>query len=403
MSSPRNIVAFVGQNENGILRQYSHDLMALLAPDGYVGHTIDLHTPNGLQKLNDLFPQGIAMAWGCAGVGSGLRHNDQILWDIAKIPFISVLADPPCWMPVHHFMPSRYVANAYVFKEWLQVQRRLVGSPQYSAVLDAVGVPPNPHRDDIAWRDRSQRMAFIKTAGDPQARRQKWANFPSRWRAILEDAAASAVVCETGDITDIFLAAYKSHGLCPDHRKDILFGLMCELDLYVREHRMTAFATALLDLPVDIYGRGWDHLAHKATRARFHPAFDAMTLNRVYANTQFILNTSPNIASNVHERVASGLDSRCCVISDHNAFTRQHMADIPTFFGVDPNSPDLADQMAALYHSPTDYTEATRIGASYAARTFDGRAYMLAMLKIAEEIKTAEHFHASIPKELVFV
>ncbi|WP_231854220.1 hypothetical protein [Gluconacetobacter diazotrophicus] len=399
----RNIVAFVGENENGILRQFSRDLMALVEPDGYRGHVIDLHASGWPQRLAEIARDGIVMAWGIAGIGAILESEGRNLWDTIKVPFVSVLADPPCALPRNHFIRAHYVANAYVFEEWLRIQREFIRSPQYSTLINCVGLPSQPERDTIPWRDRPQRMAFIKTGGDPEARRKDWATLPPRWRAILEDAAAVAVQRSTGDITDIFLAACKEHGLSTEHRLEILFTLMQALDLYVRECRMTSVVTAVLDLPVDIYGRGWEYLSHKATRARFHPAIDAAHLASIYAATQFSLNTSPNISSGLHERVACGLDSRCCVVSDENAFMKKMLAHVPTFFGIDPNSPELTDRLAQIYYDKTDYTDATQVGVDLVSRQFDGRTLMFSLLRIAEEMRSADPLFSLLPEALAFV
>uniref|UniRef100_UPI0018C873CB hypothetical protein n=1 Tax=Streptobacillus moniliformis TaxID=34105 RepID=UPI0018C873CB len=72
-----------------------------------------------------------------------------------------------------------------------------------------------------------------------------------------------------------------------------------------------AMVRALLDLPVDIVGRGWDHLAAPGCRARFHDAIDADRLPGLYANTQYLLNTMPNFSSGTHERVLNGFAARC--------------------------------------------------------------------------------------------
>ncbi|MFT9256906.1 MAG: hypothetical protein ABF535_02405 [Acetobacter sp.] len=402
MSASRNIVSFVGQNENGILRQMSHDLMSLLEPDGFKGHVIDLHKPDWQVQFNDLLREGIFMAWGHAGIGAGLQIDGQLLWDAQKIPFVSVLADSPCWRVPNHYIRSRYVANAYVFSEWLSIQNRFIRSPQYSTQIKSVGVIPNPQRDSLAWRDRPQRMAFVKTGGDPEARRKGWQNLPSRWRAVLEDAGRVAIQQPTGDITDIYVAACESHNLPTEHRLEIFFTLMFDLDLYVREYRMNTLVKSLLDLPVDIYGRGWDHLSSQATQARFHPAFDAAHLSSVYAGTQFLLNTSPNVGSGLHERVAFGLDSRCVVVSDYNAFSRKNLSDLPSFYGFDTTDPTLKDQMHGLYYSKTDYTETTQAAVDYIAENFGGKSHMVSVLKIAEELKIAEGFLGNIPPSLAF-
>ena len=389
MSSHTAIVAFVGQNENGILRHLSRGLMALLEPHGYEGHLIDLADASWPAELDRLVKQGIAMAWGHAGVGAKLEVNGKNFWDLVKVPFVSVLADSPCWRPCNHNVPSDYVVNAYLYAEWLRIQRQFIRAPQLSTLVQG-GLIPNRARDALPWRDRPRRMVFVKTGGDAEARRAGWQTLPRRWRNILEAAAGVAVSRPTGDITDVAIAAFEAHDVAPEQRPELLFALMFELDLYVRDTRSTQLVEALLDLPVDIYGRGWDHIKHRATRARFHSAFNADALPRMYAETQFFLNTTPNFASNVHERVAYGLDSKCCVVSDENAFMTDKLADIPTFFGVDPRDPDLATRLHDIYQDPTDYGAAMQPGLDLVAREFDGERYMLSLLELAHEARSAE-------------
>lgn len=402
MTTPRNIVAFVGQNENNILRQFSLDFMSFLDPARFSTHVINLYDPDWITQFGRLSDEGIAMAWSHAGIAALLENNNEIIWDTLKIPFVSVLADPPSWCVRNHFIRSRYVANAYVFSEWLQVQNRFIKSPQLSTLIPHLGITPNTKRDAIPWRDRPQRMVMIKTGGNPEQRRQSWKNLPARWRNVMEDASSVAVNLPTGDITDIFVNACASHNLSTEHRVEIFHGLLHELDLYVREYRMNVVVRALLDLPVNIYGRGWDHLAPLATQAKFHSAFDATHLSSVYASTQFLLNTSPNIASNFHERVGQGLDSRCVVVSDQNSFTRENLKHIPTFYGFDTTDPTLADQFHTLYHSQKDYTAETQVGVDYIAHNFNCAKFMESLLEIAKEIHTANAFENAVPPSMLY-
>ena len=402
MNTPRNIVAFVGENENNILRQFSLDFMRFLNPTQFKTHVINLYDQNWPAQLHKLSEDGIAMAWSHAGIAALIENNNENLWDTLKIPFISVLADPPSWCVRNHFIRSRFVANAYVFPEWLNVQNRFVQSPQLSTLIPHLGIVPNPLKDAIPWRDRPQRMVMVKTGGNPEIRRQNWKSLPPRWRNVLEDASSVAIQLPTGDITDIFVQAYTSHNFSSEHRLEIFHALLHELDLYVREYRMNVVVRALLNLPVNIYGRGWDHLIPLATKAQFHAAFDASHLSSVYASTQFLLNTSPNVASSFHERVGQGLNSRCVVVSDQNRFTRENLKHIPSFYGFDATDHTLKDQFHALYHTQRDYTDDTQIGVDYIAQNFDCTKFMQSLLDIAQEIHAANAFQTVIPPSMLY-
>ncbi len=385
------IVSFVGQNENGILRHLSHGLMSLMEPFGYTPQLIDLADPDWPNQLETVLKSGVAMAWGHAGIGAGLQIEGQNLWERIQVPFVSVLADSPCWRPCNHAVASRFVVNAYLYPEWLSVQRQFIRSSQVSAVVQG-GLIPNPLRDSIAWRDRPRRMVLVKTGGDPVARREGWAALPARMRAVLEDAGHAATALPTGDITGLLIEAAAAHQITFDGRTDILFGLMAELDLYVRDSRSTALVAALLDVPADIYGRGWDHISHRAGRARFHPAIGAGCLPQIYAETQYMLNTTPNFASGVHERVAYGLDARCCVLSDQNAYMRDALHHIPTFSGFDPTDSALPQWLAAQYNDPTDYTDLAEPALAFTAEAFDGVRYMRSLLDLADGVRAGERF-----------
>ena len=391
MPSSKIIVGFVGQNENGILRHLTEGLMSLLKPHGYSGHVLELGNPNWGNQFDELLKQGIAMAWGHAGIGAKLELQGQCIWDLIKVPFISVLADPPCWRPCNHSISSSYVANAYLYPEWLDVQRRFIQASQLSTLVHG-GLVPNPARNRIPWSARPRRMVFIKTGGDPEARRAGWQALPGRWRAIIEDAASAAISRRTGDITDLVVDAAEAHHMVPEQRTDLLFGLMTEVDLFVRETRSTAVARALVDLPVDIYGRGWEHVSHLATQARFHNAFDARSLPDVYAETQFMLNTTPNFSSGVHERVAYGLEARCCVVSDENKFMEAELSGIPTFFPINPRDARLSERLKHIFYDTTDYTPLTQPGLELVTRLFDGERYMLSLLDLAQELRMGEQF-----------
>ena len=390
MTAHKIIVSFVGENENGILRQLSHDLMKQLEPAGFSGHVIDLGKPDWLQQFSPLLQKGIYVALGHAGIGAGLEINGQSLWDAVKVPFVSIMADPPSAVPQNHSVKSHYVANAYIFEEWLRFQQRFIRSTQFSTLVGCPGVVPNPLCDQTAWRDRSQRMVFVKTGENPQVRRDTWNTIPSRWKRVLEEASASAITRQTGDITDILVAACDAYNVQTDSRREIFYFLFQECDLYVRSYRANELVKALLALPVDIYGRNWDHLKDGATKARFHSAIDAGRLYELYADTQFLLNTSPNMASGIHERVACGLASRCCVVSDRNDFSEKNLKHLPVFHGFDSFDVNLPAYMSDLYYSKTDYTDRTQAGLDYARQHLNAQEMMYAFLEIADELRFAD-------------
>ena len=385
---PRTILAFVGQNENGILRRHSQDFIDLAEPYGLTGHIIDVSGPDWPDQLRGLLEGGVLFAWGAAGIGARLRPGGAPLWDAVKVPFISMLSDSPSWMPANHRVASEFVANGYVFRDWLDVQRRLIRSPQISALLPH-GIIGNPLRDAVAWRDRPHRMMFVKTGHAPELHRLHWRELPPRFRAVIEDTSAAALQAGVGDITGTLLDCLDHHGLYLEQQTHVLFALMREVDVYVRDCRSTAMAMALRDLPVDIVGRGWDHVERLGGRARFHKAVDAATLPTLYSQTQFLVNTMPNFSTCTHERVLHGFASRCCVVTNENSFMRERFTALPSYFGVDTEADDLAEHLAGIYYGDKRYDDELQPALDVVTAEFGAASMMRGMIDLALEVRQA--------------
>jgi hypothetical protein len=389
----RNIAAIVGQNDNGILAHQSQAFMDLLRPLGLVGHVIDLYRPGWQGTLNRIVKEGLAFAWGYAGVGATITIQGRNTWDALDVAFVSVLADSPCCMPQNHFVKAQRVANGYVFRDWLDVQRRLLRSPQVAGLLP-MGVIPNKHRDRVPWSRRQHRMVFVKTGADPEARRAAWQGWGGRLRAVLEDIAAELCRQGTGDITATALAGFEAHGLFIEERKELLFGVLSELDLYVRSVRATRMARALRDIPAIIVGDGWEHVREPGGRARFLPAVPASELDAFYADCQWLVNTTPNFSTGTHERVLRGFAAKSCVVSDDNQFSRERLHGLPSYRGVEWHDAALGERLAAIYHDPASCDEVLQPALDYIEREHDPIAFMKAVMELAEVacVVGLEHF-----------
>ena len=378
----KTVVALVGENANGILEAQSRRFLDRLAPLGYEGHVLRLFEADFADRLRGLLAGGIDFAWGYAGVGARLAMDGQNLWSATSTPFVSVLADPPYMMPTNHHVASPFVVNGYVYREWLGLQRHYIRSPQVSAMLP-LGVIPNEDAG-VPWSERPHRMVFVKSGADPVRLRAQWAGWPARLRTVLEESADALAGLGTGPITGVVHACLSAHGLDLMRSQALLFGLLHELDGYVRALRATTMVRALLPLRADIIGDGWDHVRHMPGRARFHPATDAAGLDAIYAQTQILVNTSPNIGSGAHERVLRGFAARCCIVSDDNEFARTTLRALPSYHGVEWQASDLGERLAGIIEDPAAYDDRLDPASEYVRRHHDPSAFLAGLRGLAD-------------------
>lgn len=185
-------------------------------------------------------------------------------------------------------------------------------------------------------------------------------------------------------LTDLLLDCVAAHGLVVENHVDLLLALMLELDLYVRAERSTRMVRALSRLPAEIIGRGWDHIDRSDAVATFRPAVDAAHLPELMADTQFVVNTTPNFGSGVHERVLAAFAARACVVSDHNDYSRNILANAPSFFGVEWHSDDLCDRLSDIWSIKDDLGPSTDPALQLTETVFAPINFITAILELGE-------------------
>jgi hypothetical protein len=393
------VVALVGENENDVLLALSRELLAALKPHGVDGYVVDLVDPRSMDQLDRLANDRILFAFGFAGVGARLDHIDPKtgasvnVWDTLRVPFISLLADQPAHMPRNHRVASRYVVNGYFFRDFFEVQRNLIRSPQISVTLPQF-CAANRHRDEKSWGRRARHMVFVKTGGDPAALRENWLNYPARFRAILEEASAAILKRPTEDINGPLLACFASHGIALGDRHDIFFAAMQQIDHYIRFVRNTQMARALCRVPADIIGARWEHIDKSGAKARFLPPVKADSLPELYADSRFTVSVTPNFSSGTHERVLQGMAAKSCVISDDNEFTRRRFGALPSYHGFDWNDADWPEKIVAWFDGRDDYQDRLQPAADLVESEFEISKLIVTLLEIADLVRYAENFSA---------
>jgi hypothetical protein len=389
-----HVVAFVGQNENRILEVVARQFLDLLKPYEIQGHVIDLYDPHWKHQLEPLIKEGLLFAFGSAGIGAALSLHDQNLWDAIQVPFISSLADHPAQMPANHRINARFVVNGYHYREHFDVQREIIRSAQISAMLPH-GITANPDCDKVPWSKRSRRIVFLKSGGDPEAKRAQWIDWPSKLREILEESSRQALQMPTSDVTPIVVDCVKSYGLEFGERRDMLLAMLNEVDWYVRLVRLTRMARALCRVDADIFGARWEHIDQAKSRARFHPGIDAAKMHGLFADAKYIVNVTPNFASGTHERIPNGFAAKACVVSDDNTYTLAKFHQLPNYFGFSWADPDWEVKLIDHLESHRTYDDELEPAFQMAHRDFNGLSFMQSMIQIAEVVRFREKLFGS--------
>ncbi|MDL2284130.1 hypothetical protein LJC19_03165 [Oxalobacter sp. OttesenSCG-928-P03] len=384
----KNIVAFVGENENEILKVSTQMVFDVSQPKGFQGHVINLRDPAWAQKLQPIIDDGIFFAYGAAGIGAGLTNTEgKNIWDAIHVPFLSILGDHPSQIPRNHQVHARHVVNCYVYREHFDVQRQIIRSPQLS-MLFPLGVARNPCRDNVPWKDRTHKIVFLKSGGNPEQKRAGWSHWPGKLRTVLEEASAEVLRRSTGDIAPVMQSCLDTYGINLDGRHDVLLAMLSEVDWYTRLARLTKMARALCRIDAEIIGARWEHIDKTGIRAKFRPGINASKIQELFANSKFVVNVTPNFASGIHERVPHGFAARACVVSDDNDCSRSNLSGLPTYFGFDWADPDWEEKLISHLEDSKVYAEEEfQPALDLVNQDFSLDQVFQAMLEIAEVVR----------------
>jgi hypothetical protein len=378
----RSVVAFVGQNANGILEWWTAAILAELERAGFRTHLLDLKRPSVSGELAKIIStEKIAFGFSFQAMGALISAQGENLWQKLGIPFFAYLGDSPYHCPRLHWHQAPKTYLLYSCQDFLDTYTKYIKGPSV-ALLQPYGFPENPHALEIPWHKREIEIVYVKTAVNPAQFTVRWDLYPRPLRTIFYEASEMALAGSSETIADICAARCAAGGFDWGKRTELFCLLASDVDLYVRAIRAVKMVRLLMQLPARIYGDGWDFLDRSKSRASFHGNLPASALMQLYANAKILASTTPSVRHGMHERVMGGLLSRAAVLSDVNPYTSRHLSDYPAFLGADIDSPDFEEQAMAKLRLPGDFDDGLEVSYRKAVANFSLDAFVKPLLDL---------------------
>jgi hypothetical protein len=356
------ILGIHAKSGNDVLAGETSDIACELAARGYKTECLNLLNPDARARFGDYMNSDeVLFAFGVQGVGSDLKTTaDRTIWSVMRVPFIGLHHDHPCHNPLNHVNASAYVGNLYHFKSFYEVKERYLPSPQFSAYTPYgfFGPPLTPPIN--SFRERPIRLLYLKTGVAPEPLWNGLDQLPGFVRDALIDQIGRAEKDPNLELSDLVDEIFTATKIDKRSNRAQFWLLVRQMDTYLRAARAARFMEWLKKQEgAVIVGDGWDFVDKTGARAIFKPAVNIVEGNGLYREAQFICNTNPYARDLVHERTIIGLAMGCRVISDTNAWTDEHLADVAalTLFRWDR---PLADQLDAAIAAPADLPEGER-------------------------------------------
>jgi hypothetical protein len=346
------VLAFVGEDENAILRWRTQMILEAFASRGLSYKLIDMRREGWFAELQNALVAGKPrFCFSYQGMGMAVTVNTgENLWTRLGVPFISCLGDNPYHAPGLHSVEGPGMFLLYACKDFYETYSNFMHGRNFAATFHT-GYPEKVLTDQKPWSQREHDIVFVKTAVNPKQLRAGWDNYPKKIRDIMEECAARLL---TGvDVTVAVQCAqiFQERLVHWGDRHELFLSCCSMVDRYVRAVRAERMVSALMEHENALIVGNWAYLDRSKSRATFRDPMPAVELDALYADSRIVVNTLPTVRYGLHERIVSGLLSKTAVVSDTTPHLQQLLRDCPAFLGLEIDRETFPDQLGQTLRS----------------------------------------------------
>lgn len=282
-------------------------------------HIVDLDDST-IRTLAELNNEGIdfVILWQGLGLQLGTTDFNPVpIWDELNVPVLCYHGDHPCHMPVNHKATAPWVQHIYGTGSFATFANARIPRDHPATFF------PTPvwFTDGVKGRFEGEFFVFPKNLDDVGATLDKWRGAPQRQVVGFLLEAADAIIAELGngnrtshhDIIDGMLNAETMAMLCRELGNDVLavrLHMHMLLDKIHRNALAEHVVNDLKDVPLKIYGRGWERFRVRQNPNHEFLSFDAMSDNAFQFASQYGIVDAAPIHDGLHDRTLRAMGNR---------------------------------------------------------------------------------------------
>lgn len=313
--------------ENDPFTYFSNCMKTAFERMGRPAHIV--HVDDAMtNRLIELDEHGIDFVLAWQGVGLRLGSTDAdpaTVWDQLEIPILCYHGDHPCHMPLNHKAMSPWTQHIYGTGSFARF-----ANTHFPRKHSATFMPtPAWFTDGVKGQFAGDFFVFPKNLDDVGTIMDNWHAQPARLvtRFLLDGADAIIGEFRNGnrtshhDLIDAMLDEETMAALCADLQTSemaVRFHVHMQLDKIHRNAVSEHVVNDLQDVPLKIYGRGWERYKGRQNPHHEFLAFDAMSDNAFqFASRYGIVDVAP-IHDGLHDRTLRAMNNRSSFLMGSN-------------------------------------------------------------------------------------
>lgn len=294
--------------ENDSFSPFNQALENYLDASGKCTKVVQLTDEDWPGQIVALKKNGIdfVFTWQGLGTRQTMKDGQQSFWDTVQVPLISLHGDHPCHMPGNHAFESPFCTHLYTNREFSQYANTHFRKQSRSIFIEH----PLFNLDipfDIKGPDC---FVLAKNITSPMEMENKWKielnkqlfDFCMRATEILKFQLSSSQFVDVHSIVDELIMTYHFDVLYPHVNLPAYHAIHSQLDFYCRNFKSVSILELLEDVPLHIYGRGWDYYSNKNNpNHQFFKGKNSIDSQELYYSKFGIIDISPS-ATGLHDR-----------------------------------------------------------------------------------------------------
>ncbi len=306
------VICFTGSSEGNALRDHSRWFLAPFESLASRTVLIDWSDPQRHEHLLDALSEPVWFAASFFGLGQEISvtigHESGNYWSVFGIPFVRMYGDLPAYFPDRHVASFPNSINFYGDPVQTAFYNRWFSSPALAITAPPLVLDRVPMRSLDLSSKQTGRILFPKNGNSVDRLRRYWReslpqSVADALDAMAEESRQWARLNGRPRFDDLVVSHFAAIGVDVGANRPLLCFLVAQLDDYLRRFKSRMIAEALLDLPVIIRGRFWDHVDFSGKRAIYDPNSDVASTKELIDQAPAVIDMSPNTQDIPHDRV----------------------------------------------------------------------------------------------------
>jgi glycosyltransferase involved in cell wall biosynthesis len=320
------IVLLKGQSRYGAQRLHVDQLSAALDAIGHVTAIADVSTNAGIVQLEAYASQGIDAVFAFNGVGSVFRIGEKSLFDLLKVPYVTLLVDHPVYHLERLSASMRNFVVATLDRSHGPFLRAYF-EPEHFSMLSFMPPGANVLREpepDTFEKHASRKIPVLFTGTYRGIPTRPWrTEVPPFFMKLFDDAADIAIAHDTMSVEQAVDEALRARNLdLSSHVRKRTLMLAYLVHDYMSAYRRDQLLRTLNDaqVPLTIYGAGWPDHMHLFPHFQYCGEGSFLETLELLHDTRIVLNSNNNFVAGGHERVFAAMMGGAAVVSDVSEF-----------------------------------------------------------------------------------